>query len=132
LISAQENIVNQANENPNLRNVRMSGLEDKTQLHLDIDQVKAAVMGLSQNDINNTLSAAWGGVYINDFIDRGRVKRVYMQGDMDSRSSPDDLSKWYVRANDGIMASFASFSRSDWIRNPQLLQRFNGISSMRI
>ncbi len=132
LISAQETIVNQANENPNLRNVRMSGLEDKTQLHLDIDQVKAAVMGLSQNDINNTLSAAWGGVYINDFIDRGRVKRVYMQGDMDSRSSPDDLSKWYVRANDGNMASFASFSRSDWIRNPQLLQRFNGISSMRI
>lgn len=132
LVSAQETIVDQANKNPNLRNVRMSGLEDKTQLHLDIDQVKAAVMGLSQSDINNTLSAAWGGVYINDFIDRGRVKRVYMQGDIGSRSSPEDLGKWYVRANDGSMASFSSFSRSDWIRNPQLLQRFNGVSSMRI
>lgn len=132
LIAAQERIVNEANNNANLRNVRLSGLEDKTQLHLNIDQAKAAVMGLSQSDINSTLSAAWGGVYINDFIDRGRVKRVYMQGDMQSRSSPDDLNKWYVRSSDGNMASFASFSRSDWIRNPQLLQRFNGIPSMQI
>lgn len=132
LIAAQERIVNKASENPNLRNVRMSGLEDKTQLHLNIDQSKAAVMGLNQSDINSTLNAAWGGVYVNDFIDRGRIKRVYLQGDMDSRSKPEDLAKWYVRGADGTMASFASFATSDWIRNPQLLQRFNGISSIQI
>lgn len=132
LIAAQERIVNKANDNPNLRNVRMSGLEDKTQLHLNIDQAKAAVMGLSQSDINSTLSAAWGGVYVNDFIDRGRIKRVYLQGDMQARSKPEDLDKWYVRGTNGQMASFASFSTTDWIRNPQLLQRFNGISSMEI
>ncbi|RYY78710.1 MAG: efflux RND transporter permease subunit [Moraxellaceae bacterium] len=132
LIAAQERIVNEANDNPNLRNVRMSGLEDKTQLHLNIDQGKAAVMGLSQSDINSTLSSAWGGVYVNDFIDRGRIKRVYLQGDMQARSKPEDLAKWYVRGTNGQMTSFASFSTTDWIRNPQLLQRFNGISSMEI
>ncbi|XID74338.1 multidrug efflux RND transporter permease subunit [Alkanindiges sp. WGS2144] len=132
LLAAQQRVVEQAGNNSRLRNVRLSGLEDKTQLHLDIDQAKAAIMGLKQADINSTLNAAWGGVYINDFIDRGRVKRVYMQGDMQARSKPEDIAKWYVRGSDGSMVSFASFTNSRWISNPQLLQRFNGMSSMQI
>ncbi len=132
LIAAQKSIVDTASENPNFRNVRLGGLEDKTQLHLDIDQAKAAIMGLKQTDINATLSAAWGGVYVNDFIDRGRIKRVYMQGIAEARSKPEDLAQWYVRGNDGNMASFSSFTNASWIKSPQLLQRFNGISALQI
>lgn len=132
LIAAQKEIVDKASKNPNFRNVRLSGLEDKTQLHLNIDQTKAAIMGLKQTDINSTLAAAWGGVYVNDFIDRGRIKRVYMQGIAEARSKPEDLAQWYVRGSDGSMTSFAGFTTASWIKNPQLLQRFNGISALQI
>ncbi|WP_350669178.1 efflux RND transporter permease subunit, partial [Pseudoalteromonas sp. TB6-MNA-CIBAN-0076] len=79
-----------------------------------IDLAKAEALGVTQTDINSTLSTAWGSRYVNDFIDRGRVKKVYMQGEADSRMVPEDLNKWYVRNNNGDMVPFAAFASSHW------------------
>lgn len=132
LQQAQQQVIATATDNPLLTAVRVNGLEDKAQLQVDIDQQKASAQGLQQADINNTLSAAWGGAYINDFIDRGRVKRVYMQGDSASRSAPDDINQWFVRGSSGSMASFASFANTRWLSGPQMLQRFNGLSATQL
>jgi multidrug efflux pump len=132
LQAAQEQVVRAAGEDDGLTSVRLNGLGDKAELRLDIDHAQASALGLSQADINSTLSAAWGGSYINDFLDRGRVKRVYMQGDQPYRSVPDDIGQWYVRGGNGQMASFASFASSHWARGPQLQQRFNGLPAMQI
>lgn len=129
---AQQQVIAAANDDPLLTAVRVNGLEDKAQLQVDIDQQKASAQGLQQSDINDTLSAAWGGAYINDFIDRGRVKRVYMQGDSSSRSAPDDINQWFVRGSSGSMASFASFATTRWLSGPQMLQRFNGLSATQL
>lgn len=117
-------------QTPTLDAVRINSLEEKAQLQVDIDRQKAQAQGLDQAAINSTLSAAWGGVYINDFIDRGRVKRVYMQGDAAWRSTPDNLSAWFVRGGSNNMASFDSFSSFRWTTGPQMLQRFNGLSAV--
>ncbi|MCS4231510.1 MAG: efflux RND transporter permease subunit [Stenotrophomonas chelatiphaga] len=132
LQGAQQRVVQAANADAGLSSVRLNGLGDKAQLQLDIDHAQASALGLSQADINSTLSAAWGGSYINDFLDRGRVKRVYMQGDQPYRSVPEDIGQWYVRGSDGQMASFASFASSHWTRGPQLQQRFNGLPAMEL
>ncbi len=132
LQGAQQRVVQAANADAGLSSVRLNGLRDKAQLQLDIDHAQASALGLSQADINSTLSAAWGGSYINDFLDRGRVKRVYMQGDQPYRSVPEDIGQWYVRGSDGQMASFASFASSHWTRGPQLQQRFNGLPAMEL
>ncbi|MBO1501719.1 efflux RND transporter permease subunit [Serratia proteamaculans] len=132
LQQAQQQVIAVATDNPLLTAVRVNGLEDKAQLQVDIDQQKASAQGLQQADINNTLSAAWGGAYINDFIDRGRVKRVYMQGESSSRSAPDDINQWFVRGSSGSMASFASFANTRWLSGPQMLQRFNGLSATQL
>lgn len=129
---AQQQVITAASANPLLTAVRVNGLEDKAQLQVDVDQQKASAQGLQQADINNTLSAAWGGAYINDFIDRGRVKRVYMQGEASSRSAPDDINQWFVRGSSGSMASFASFANTRWLSGPQMLQRFNGLSATQL
>lgn len=129
---AQQQVIAAANDNPLLTAVRVNGLEDKAQLQVDIDQQKASAQGLQQADINNTLSVGWGGAYINDFIDRGRVKRVYMQGDASSRAAPDDINQWFVRGSSGSMASFASFANTRWLSGPQMLQRFNGLSATQL
>lgn len=129
---AQQQVITAASDNPLLTAVRVNGLEDKAQLQVDVDQQKASAQGLQQADINNTLSAAWGGAYINDFIDRGRVKRVYMQGQASSRSAPDDINQWFVRGSSGSMASFTSFANTRWLSGPQMLQRFNGLSATQL
>ncbi len=98
LMAARDQLLDAARKNPLLAQVRQNGLDDTPQLHLDVDQAKANALGISVADINATLSAAWGGSYINDFIDRGRVKRVYMQGDAPFRMAPEDLERWYVRS----------------------------------
>ena len=98
--------------------VRPNSLDDTPQLHVDIDQAKAGALGVSLADINSTLSAAWGGTFINDFIDRGRVKRVYMQGDAPYRMTPEDLDRWYVRSATGTMAPFSSFAIVDLDHRP--------------
>jgi multidrug efflux pump len=112
--------------------VRPSGLEDTPTLHVDIDEAKLGALGVSQEDAYGTLSTAWGSSYVNDFVDRGRVKRVYLQGDARYRSSPDDLADWFVRASDGKMAPFSSFASTSWSNAPAVLARFNGLPAYEI
>jgi multidrug efflux pump len=112
--------------------VRPSGLEDTPTLHVDIDEAKVGASGISQDDVYNTLSVAWGPSYVNDFVDRGRVKRVYLQGDAPYRSSPDDLSHWFVRSASGEMAPFSSFARTSWGNAPAVLARFSGLPAYEI
>lgn len=132
LQAAQNAILQEASTDVGLAAVRLNGLEDKSQLQVDIDQPKANALGLAQADISSTLSTAWGGSYVNDFIDRGRVKRVYVQGDIEYRSLPQDLGQWYVRGTTGEMTPFSSFSSVKWTKGPQMLQRFNGLPSVQI
>jgi multidrug efflux pump len=94
-----------------------------------MDPQKLATLGLSQSTVNSTLSTAWGGQYVNDFLDRGRVKRVYVQGDAHYRTSPSDLGQWFVRGSSGQMAPFTSFATTSWQKAPVSLSRFNGIPS---
>ncbi|MFT4272645.1 MAG: efflux RND transporter permease subunit [Pantoea sp.] len=112
--------------------VRPNGLEDTPQYKLIIDQEKASALGVSLSDINTTLGAAWGGSYVNDFIDRGRVKKVYVMGQPDSRMLPDDVSKWYVRNSAGEMVPFSAFSSAKWQYGSPRLERYNGLPSMEI
>ncbi|MFC3580186.1 efflux RND transporter permease subunit [Sphingomonas hylomeconis] len=130
--AARDKLVAAARADPELQAIRLTDLEDQPTLKIDIDQAKLSALGLAQADVNATLSTAWGGRYVNDFNDRGRVKRVYVQGDAASRSSPDDLQQWYVRAADGQMAPFSSFSTISWSTAPPSLARFQGVQSYEI
>jgi multidrug efflux pump len=112
--------------------VRLGSLADTPQLHVDIDQAKASSLGLSLADVNTSLSAAWAGIYVNDFIDRARVKRVYMQADAPFRSAPEDLSQWYVRSESGTMTPFSSFATTRWTYGPESLSRYNGLAAYSI
>ena len=128
-VAARDRLLAAANNDPLLAAVRLSELPDIATLEIDIDQQKLTALGLSQGDVNTTLSTAWGGSYVNDFVDRGRVKRVFVQGDAEFRADPDNLSKWFVRGSDGQMAPFSAFSRTSWSQAPTTLSRFQGISS---
>ena len=132
LMAARDQLLSAARQSPLLAQVRHNGLDDTPQLHLAIDQPKANALGISLADINATLSAAWGGSYINDFIDRGRVKRVYMQGDAPFRMVPEDLDRWHVRTSSGTMAPFSSFVTWRWAPGPARLERYNGLPSLNI
>lgn len=132
LLGFRNQLLGLAAAEPSLAAVRPSGLEETPQLKIDIDQSKAVSSGLALSDINSTLSAAWGSTYINDFIDRGRVKRVYMQGDAPFRSQPDDLYQWYVRGQSNAMTPFSAFATTHWERGPDNLERFNGLASYAI
>jgi hydrophobe/amphiphile efflux-1 (HAE1) family protein len=132
LTEARRQLIDMASKDPLLANVRFSGLDDTTQLHVDIDQAKATSLGLDLNDVNNTLSAAWGGSFVNNFIDRGRVKQVYLQADAPFRTSPEDIGRWYVRGASGAMAPFSAFTTWRWITGPSQLQRYNGVAAMEI
>ncbi|HWD49813.1 MAG TPA: efflux RND transporter permease subunit [Rhizomicrobium sp.] len=132
LMKARNQFLGLAAKDPILSGVRPNGLDDTPQLHIDIDQEKAATLGLSLSDINNTLSAAWGGLFINDFVDRGRVKQVYEQADAPYRMVPDDLYRWYVKSSTGEMTPFSSFATFKWTVGPAKLERYNGVGSMEI
>ncbi len=132
MMAARNKLLGLAAQSPILMGVRPNGLDDTPQLHVDIDQQKANALGISIADVNSTLSTAWGSSYINDFIDRGRVKRVYMQGDAQFRSSPEDLSRWNVRTASGSMAPFSSFATSRWEMGSAKLERYNGYPSLEI
>jgi multidrug efflux pump len=132
LIAARNQLLGLAAKDPLLAGVRPNSLDDTPQLHIDIDQAKAGALGISLADINSTLSAAWGSTFINDFIDRGRVKRVYMQADAPYRMSQDDLNRWYVRGANGSMAPFSSFATASWRVGPAALTRYNGLPSIEI
>lgn len=128
-MAARDRLLELAQEDALLTGVRLGELPDVATLQVDIDQPKLAALGLNQSDVNTTLSAAWGGQYVNDFIDRGRVKRVFVQGDAPYRATPDDLSNWFVRGSDGQMAPFSAFSQTRWSTTPTTLSRFQGYAS---
>ena len=132
LIAARNQFLGLAARDPLLLGVRPNSLDDTPQLHVDIDQAKASALGVSLADIDTTLSAAWGSSYINDFIDRGRVKRGYMQGDAPYRMTPQDLDRWYVRSANGTMAPFSSFATSRWTIGPASLTRYNGLPAIEL
>mgnify|MGYP001597863444 FL=1 len=132
LIAARNQLLGLAARDPLLVGVRPNSLDDTPQLQVDIDQAKASAQGVSLADVNSTLSAAWGSTFINDFIDRGRVKRVYMQGDAPYRMQPQDLDRWYVRSSNGGMAPFASFTTSTWKIGPASLTRYNGLPAIEL
>lgn len=111
---------------------RPNGQDDTPQFNLDIDQPKATAMGINLTDLNATLSAAWGGSYVNDFIDRGRVKQVYVQGDAPFRMDTNDIGKWYVRNNVGTMVPFSAFANDRWSYGSPRLERYNGVSAVEI
>ncbi|EKN4031274.1 efflux RND transporter permease AcrB [Yersinia enterocolitica] len=112
--------------------MRPNGLEDTPQFKVEVDQEKAQALGVAISDINTTLGSAMGGSYVNDFIDRGRVKKVYVQADAPFRMLPGDIDKWYVRNNAGQMVSFATFSSAKWEYGSPRLERYNGLPSMEI
>ncbi|MAZ44893.1 MAG: hydrophobe/amphiphile efflux-1 family RND transporter [Legionellales bacterium] len=132
LMQARNQLLGMAAQNPNLQGVRPNGLSDVAQYKINIDNEKASALGLSIADINRTLQTAWGSAYVNDFIDRGRIKKVYMQADTPYRMMPDDVDLWYVRNNQGEMVPFNSFSTAKWMYGSPKLERFNGISSVNI
>lgn len=114
------------------RSVRPNGLEDTAQFKLEVDQEKAQALGVSLSDINQTISTALGGTYVNDFIDRGRVKKVYVQADAKFRMLPEDVDKLYVRSANGEMVPFSAFTTSHWVYGSPRLERYNGLPSMEI
>ena len=126
-LAARDQLLAEANANPMLTSVRISDLPDVATYKIDVNQQKLTALGLNQNDINSTLSTAWGGRYVNDFIDQGRVKRVYVQADAPYRSDPSSLGQWYVRSSNGEMAPFSSFAQTGWATAPSSLSRFQGV-----
>ncbi|MDB4956191.1 MAG: transporter, hydrophobe/amphiphile efflux family, partial [Myxococcales bacterium] len=129
LTKFRDQLLGTASKDPKLFAVRPGDLPETPQLKVEIDQAKAAAHGLAPNDISNTLTAAWGGVYVNDFIDRGRVKRVFVQGDATSRSKPEDLAAWNVRGASGTMTPFDAFSTTRWTFGAETLSRYNGLAA---
>jgi multidrug efflux pump len=134
LMEARNMLLGMASQSPVFmpRSIRPNGQEDMPEYKLDIDYEKAGALGLSLADINDTLSTAWGGVYVNDFIDKGRVKKVYMLSDAKYRMSLEDLKNWYVRNNKGEMVPFSSFVSGEWSFGSPRLERFNGMPSREI
>jgi multidrug efflux pump len=132
LTGARNQFLGAAMQNPKLRNVRPNGMDDSPQLRIDIDAEKAGALALSIGDINAALSAAWGGRYSDDFIDRGRVKRVFMQADAPYRMVPEDFRKWSVRNRQGEMVPFSAFASTRWDFGSPRLERYNGVPAMQI
>jgi multidrug efflux pump len=132
LTAARDQFLELASKDKRLANVRASGLEDAPQFRLDVDAEKAASFGVSLSEVNDALAVAWGGRYIDDFVDRGRVKRVILQADAPFRMVPEDFARWSVRNAQGGMVSVASFANSHWENGSPRLERYNGVSAMEI
>ena len=132
MMAARNQLLELASKSDKVVRVRPNGQEDNAQYKIFIDQAQAGAMGVSFAEINKTLSSAWGGTYINDFIDRGRVKKVYVQSQSESRMMPEDLNQWYVRNLQGEMVPFSSFATGKWVYGSPRLERFNGLSSLNI
>ncbi|SFS14309.1 multidrug efflux pump [Dyella sp. OK004] len=132
LVKARNQFLEAANKSKLLANVRANGMEDTPQFRIDVDYKKAAAQGLSIADVNDTLTMAWGGQYIDDFMDRGRVKRVFVQADAPFRMAPEDFDKWAVRNTSGAMVPFRAFASTHWDYGSPRLERYNGVSAMQI
>jgi len=136
LLKMRNQLIAAANKSPELESVRAADLPETPQLKVDIDNNKAVALGLDLSDVTATLSSAWGGTYVDDFIDRGRVKEVYIMGDSQFRSQPGDLGKWFVRgtnsSGDSVMTPFSAFATTHWTYGPQTLTRYNGVTAFEI
>ncbi|WP_186016100.1 efflux RND transporter permease subunit [Burkholderia gladioli] len=132
LNAIRDRLLAAAGKSPLLANTRPNGQEDTPQFAVEVDQSKASTLGLNLADVNTTLSVAWGSDYVNDFIDRGRVKRVYVQSDAGFRMHPGDLDHWYVRGSGGEMVPFSSFAAGRWSFGATRLERYNGMSALEI
>ncbi|HKR17850.1 efflux RND transporter permease subunit [Rhizorhapis sp.] len=132
LLQARNMMLGMAAQEPRLAQVRPLSLEDAPQLKVKVDQDKARALGLDIGVVNSTISTAWGGSYVNDFIDRGRVKRVFVQADEPYRLVPEDIGNFYVRGQNGTMAPFTAFATLDWAQAPVQLTRYNGQPAMQL
>jgi multidrug efflux pump len=132
LMAARNQMLGMASQSKLLVGVRPNGQEDTPQYKITVDQQKAIALGLAVADVNSVLSTAWGSAYVNDFVDRGRVKKVYLQGSADARMVPEDLNKWFVRNASGQMVPFSAFSTGQWIYASPRLERYNGLPSTEI
>ena len=132
LTAARRQLTKLAGEDSRMAQVRFSGLEDTPQLKVYIDDDALTAFQIAPASANSTLSIAWGGLYVNDFVDRGRVKRVYVQGDAPYRAKPADLGQWFVRSANGEMAPFSAFASTRWTQGPVRLDRFNGIAAQQL
>jgi multidrug efflux pump len=132
LMEARNQLLGMAMKNPKLVAVRPNGQDDSPQFKLDIDDVRAGSLGISLAEANSVLATAWGGTYVNDFIQNGRVKKVYLQADPRYRMLPEDIGKWYVKNNQGEMVPFSAFATARWQYGSPRLERYNGIPSMEI
>ncbi|MEG1609782.1 MAG: efflux RND transporter permease subunit [Bilophila sp.] len=132
LIQARNQLLGMAAQNKSVVAVRPNGQEDQPQLRIDIDREKAGALDLSLGDINTALGTVWGSAYADDFLDKGRVKKVYVQGDAPFRMVPEDMEKWFFRNTKGEMVPFASFASAHWSYAPARLERYNGVPSVEI
>ncbi|WP_079228736.1 efflux RND transporter permease subunit [Pseudomonas putida] len=132
LMEARDQLLKLVAKEPALAIVRPNGLSDEAQYQVTIDDEKARALQVSIESIDDTMSVAWGSTYVNDFIDKGRVKKVYVQGEMDARISPEDFDKWYVRNAAGQMVPFSSFASGQWVYGSPKLERYNGIPSVEL
>ena len=131
-VEAREKLLAAANANPKLTAVRLGDLPDVATLKIDVDTQRLTAYGIDNADVNSTLATAWGGRYVNDFIDKGRVKRVFVQGDAPFRAKPEDLAQWYVRSADGGMSPFSAFAKTGWSTTPSSSSRFQGVPAFEI
>ncbi|MCD8523982.1 MAG: efflux RND transporter permease subunit [Saccharospirillaceae bacterium] len=132
LVGIRNQLLGMAAQDPRLAGVRPNGMQDVPIFRIDIDYEKVKSLGLNISDVNSTLSTAWGGSYVNDFLDRGRVKRVYLQADAPYRMLPEDLEQWYVRNRDGEMVPFSAFITTRWDFGSPRLERYNGVPALNI
>ncbi|WP_047607558.1 efflux RND transporter permease subunit [Rahnella aquatilis] len=132
LMAARNQFLQLASQDKRLTAVRPNGMEDEPQYQLEIDDERAQALGLSLDDINNTLSAAWGSAYVNQFMYNDRVKRVYIQGKAASRVTPEDLNNWYFRNSSGDMVPWSAFGSGKWVYGSPRYERFNGVSSVEL
>ncbi|VEJ52805.1 multidrug efflux RND transporter permease AcrD [Pragia fontium] len=132
LLKARDSLLQMASKESSLTRVRHNGLDDTPQLQVNTDQRKAQALGVKIDDINSTLRTAWGSTYVNDFIDRGRVKKVYVQSDAPYRMQPDDINRWYVTNKNGDMVPFSAFASTVWTSGSPRLERYNGNASLEI
>ncbi|MCB1691776.1 MAG: efflux RND transporter permease subunit [Pseudomonadales bacterium] len=132
LMAARDKVLSEARQDDRLANVRQNGFEDVPQYKVDVDTEKAMSLGLSLSDINQTLQIAWGSAYVSDFVDEGRIKRVYVQADAPYRMLPEDIGTWHVRNRSGEMVPFTEFASGHWTYGSPKLDRFDGVSSVNI
>ncbi|MDR1855366.1 MAG: efflux RND transporter permease subunit [Azoarcus sp.] len=132
LVEARGQFLAMAAQDKRMAAVRPNGMDDAPEFTLDIDHAKAGALGISVADINDTLSTAWGGAYVNDFLDRGRIKKVYIQAEAAARMTPEDLDKWFVRNKSGQMVPFSAFTKARWTYGSPRLERYNGQPSLNI